>query len=276
MLSEPEMLEKTEILLLLEGIYKAYGYDFRNYNYDIIKCRILGFIRNEHLSTISSLQDRLLHDPHSMSRFADAITINYTSMFADPEFSLVLRKSLVPILKTYPSVRIWLSGCATGQEAYALAILLHEENLYERSRIYATDVSETALMQAKAGIISSSLLKEYDDNYVQAGGMASLSDYYSTNSGNTMFHPWLKKNIIFAQHNLVTDQSFNEFNLILARNALFYFDSDLRVRVLELIHESLTMFGIVALGKKETLQGSVIEKYYEEFDPENNLYRRCV
>lgn len=276
MLSEPEMLEDTEMLLLLEGISKAYGLDFHNYDYDILKCRIRSFVRNERIDTIAALLAKVLHDPSSMERLTDAITINYTSMFLDPDFYLALRKKVVPVLKTYPLIRIWVAGCSTGQEAYSLSILLEEEGIYDRCRIYATDVSKAALEKAKTGAVPLYAIEEYADNYRQAGGTSTLDNYYKVSGDVAVFQPQFRKNIVFAEHNLVTDGSFNEFNLVLARSVMPYFNDLLRDKVLELIHQSLSMFGILSLGKEANLQIPVLEKYYEEFDAKQKLYRRCV
>jgi chemotaxis protein methyltransferase CheR len=173
-------------------------------------------------------------------------------------------------------VRVWDAGCATGEEAYSTAIILKEEGLYERSRIYATDLNEAVLRKAKAGIFPLSHMKEYTDNYIQAGGKTAFSSYYTAKYDHAIINHELKQNIVFAQHNLVTDRSFNEFNLVLIRNVLIYFNEELRIKVLDLLHESLSMFGILALGKRETLRSSKHEKCYEEIDSNVKLYKRCA
>ncbi|MBY0357099.1 MAG: protein-glutamate O-methyltransferase CheR [Candidatus Obscuribacterales bacterium] len=273
---ESNMLENTEMLLLLEGICQTYGFDFKNYSLEILKYRIRSFARNEQLETISALQNKVLHDPLSMERLTDAITIHYTSMFLEPLFYQALRQKIIPMLKTYPSVRIWVPCCSTGQEAYSLAIMLEEEGIYDRCLIYATDFSRNALQKAKAGEILLDSIGEYTDNYLRSGGKRALSDYYSIKRDQPVFHDWLKKNIVFAQHNLVTDGSINEFNLVLARNVLHYFDNVLRLRFFDLAHNSLALFGILALDKKDLPKVNALESCYEEIDLGQKLFRRCV
>jgi len=268
-------MEAIEIELLLLGIFRRYGYDFRNYASASIRRRILKFARNEQLSTISAVQELVLHDPEAMDRFVLSLTVNVTAMFRDPGFYLALRKKVVPILKTYPLVRIWDAGCCTGEEAYSLAILLEEEGIYDRCRIYATDMNDAVLRRAKSGIFHLANMKEYTDNYMQAGGTKAFSGYYTAKYDHAILQQSLRRNIVFAQHNLVTDRSFNEFNLILVRNVLIYFNDDLRKKVLCLIHESTSPFGILALGRRESLRFTTIESSYDDVDMDEKLYRRC-
>jgi chemotaxis protein methyltransferase CheR len=268
-------IEVIEIELLLNGIFKRYGYDFRNYAPASIRRRIWKFAHQEGLDTISAVQERILHDPRCIDRFVLSLTVNVTSMFRDPAFFSALRTKVVPILKTYPMVRVWDAGCATGEEAYSTAIILKEEGLYDRARIYATDLNEDVLRKAKTGIFPLSRMKEYTDNYIQAGGKTAFSRYYTAKYDHAILNHELKQNIVFAQHNLVTDRSFNEFNLVLIRNVLIYFNEELRMKVLDLLHDSLSMFGILALGKRESLRFSKYEKCYEEIDSSLKLYKRC-
>jgi chemotaxis protein methyltransferase CheR len=269
-------LEDIEIELLLDGIYQQYGYDFRNYSAALLKRRIWHTMRSEKVGTISGLQEKVLHNPEWMERLLLALSINVTSMFRDPDFYLAFRQKVVPILRTYPFVRIWNAGCSTGEEAYSLAILLAEEGLYDRCHIYATDMNSTVLKRAEAGIFPLSAMQEYAANHAQAGGTACFLDMFTTKSGNAVLKPSLKRNMTFAQHNLVTDSAFNEFNVVLCRNVLIYFNRDLQNRVHELLYESLATFGVLGLGKKETINLTSYQKLYKELDAANRLYRKIA
>lgn len=273
MLFKPN-LEDIEIKLLLEGIYQYYGYDFRNYAVSSLKRRIHSFIRLEGLENISALQEKLLHDRTCLERFLLSLTVNVTSMFRDPSFYLAFRKQVVPLLRTYPFIRIWHAGCSTGEEVYSMAILLQEENLYHRCRIYATDTNEKVLQNAKSGIFPLKLMQEYTQLYLRAGGKQSFSEYYTAAYDHAIFRASLRENIIFAQHNLATDSSFNEFNVIFCRNVLIYFNQILQKQVHTLFHNSLCSFGILGLGKQESLRFTSYEQYYEEIAKGEKLYRR--
>jgi chemotaxis protein methyltransferase CheR len=267
-------LEQIEIELLLEGIYQHYGFDFRSYAYASIRRRLWKRIEAEGLSTISSLQDQVLHNPPMMEKLLLDLSINVTSMFRDPGFYRVFREQVIPTLRTYPFIRIWHAGCATGEEVYSMAILLEEEGLYERSRIYATDINEVVLQKAKSGIFPLDRMQEYTENYIAAGGKRAFSDYYTAKYDGALFAPSLTKNVVFSQHNLVTDRSFSEFNVILCRNVLIYFDKTLQSRVLTLFYDSLAMFGILALGSKESLRFSPYEECYEQINGPEKIYRK--
>jgi chemotaxis protein methyltransferase CheR len=275
-LADNDQLEEIEIDLLLEGLFRRYGYDFRSYSCASIRRRIWNFIKNEQISTVSALQERLLHDPTAMDRFVLSLTVNVTAMFRDPLFFKAVRTKIVPLLKTYPFIRIWDAGCSSGEEAYSLAVILQEEGIYDRCRIYATDMNESVLKRAKAGIFSLSKMKEYTDNYLQAGGTQSFSQYYTAKYDHAILQSSLKRNIVFAQHNLVTDRSFNEFHFILIRNVLIYFNDQLRNKVLDLLHSSLVNFGVLALGRKESLKFTDFEHAYEELEVKEKLYKRVV
>ena len=270
---DPE-LEQIEIELLLEGIYQHYGFDFRSYAYASIRRRLWKRIEAEGLSTISGLQDRVLHEPDMMERLLLDLSINVTAMFRDPGFYKIFRQHVVPTLRTYPFIRIWHAGCATGEEVYSMAILLEEEGLYERSRIYATDINEVVLQKAKSGIFPIDRMQEYTENYIAAGGKRAFSDYYIAKYDGALFSPTLTKNVVFSQHNLVTDRSFSEFNVILCRNVLIYFDKTLQARVLTLFYDSLAMFGVLALGSKESLRFSPYEECYEQINGPEKIYRK--
>ena len=268
-------LEQIEVELLLEGIYQQYGFDFRSYAYASIKRRLWRRIEAEGLSTISGLQECVLHEPAMMEKLLLDLSINVTAMFRDPGFYSVFRDQVVPMLRTYPFIRLWHAGCATGEEVYSMAILLEEEGLNERSRIYATDINEVVLQKAKSGIFPIDRMQEYTENYIAAGGKGAFSDYYTAKYGGALFSPHLTRNVVFSQHNLVTDGSFSEFNVILCRNVLIYFDKTLQSRVHTLFYESLAMFGILALGSKESLRFSPYEGYYEQLHGREKIYRKA-
>lgn len=267
-------LEDIEIQLLLEGLYRYYGFDFRNYAMSSLKRRIRKILEMEELPSISALQARILHEPDSLQRFLLGVTVNVTSMFRDPSFFLAFRQRVVPLLRTYPYLRIWHAGCSEGQEVYSMAILLQEEGLYNRSRIYATDTNELVLQQAKNGIYPLGLMQQYTQLYLEAGGQRSFSEYYTAAYDSAIFRASLKENIVFSQHNLATDRSFNEFNIILCRNVLIYFDPTLQKRVHQLFYDSLCRFGILALGRQESLRLSSHEQSYEPLDKSEKIYRR--
>jgi chemotaxis protein methyltransferase CheR len=267
-------VERLEIELLLEGIYRHYGFDFRSYAYASIRRRLWRRIEAEGLMTISALQDRLLHEPAMMEKVLLDLSINVTAMFRDPTFYLAFRQRVVPLLRTYPFIRIWHAGCSTGEEVYSMAILLEEEGLYERARIYATDINEVVVHRARAGIFPLERMQEYTENYIRAGGTRSFSEYYIAKYDGALFSPALQRNVVFSQHNLVTDRSFAEFNVILCRNVLIYFDRDLQTRVHGLFHESLVHLGILCLGSKETLRLSEYEDSYEELSGPERIYRK--
>jgi chemotaxis protein methyltransferase CheR len=266
--------EEVEIELLLEGIYRHYGYDFRDYARASIRRRVLNGVRAEGLQTVSALQERALHDTACMERLLLALTVHVTAMFRDPGFYRAFREKVVPALETYPFVRIWHAGCSTGEEVYSLAILLYEEGLYERCRIYATDLSEAVLQTAREGIFPLGPMKENTENYVKAEGKAAFSEYYTARYDRAILRPSLRDNVVFAPHNLVTDGSFNEFNVIMCRNVMIYFNRDLQNRVHELFHKSLTRLGVLGLGKKESLQFTPHEGCYQALDEPERLYRK--
>ena len=269
-------LERIEIELLLEAIYRHYGFDFRSYAYASLKRRLWKRIQAEGLDTVSGLQQRVLHDPPSMERLLMDLSVSVTAMFRDPNFYRAFRAQVVPLLRTYPFIRIWHAGCSTGEEVFSMAILLHEEGLLERARIYATDINEAVLRTAKAGIFPLDKMQEYTQNYLRAGGTRSFSEYYTAAYEGALFSPSLTENVVFAQHNLVTDRSFSEFNVILCRNVMIYFDRPLQNRVHQLFYESLPTYGILALGSKESLRFSDVEARYEELNGREKIYRKVA
>jgi len=267
-------LERIEIELLLEGVFRHYGFDFRSYAYASIRRRLWKRIEAEGLTSISELQVRVLHDPSAMERLLLDLSISVTAMFRDPTFYRVFRQDVVPLLRTYPFIRIWHAGCSTGEEVYSTAIVLEEEGLLDRTRIYATDVNDAVLHQARAGIFPLNRMQEYTENYIRAGGTRSFSEYYVAKYDGALFSPSLTRTAVFSQHNLVTDHSFSEFNVIFCRNVLIYFDRELQNRVHALFYESLVMFGILALGSKESLRFSDFEECYDKLDAREKLYRK--
>lgn len=271
---DPE-LERVEIELLLEGIYRHYGFDFRSYAYASIRRRLWKRIEAEGFATVSALQERVLHEPQMMERLLLDLSINVTAMFRDPGFYQAFRQHVVPLLRTYPFMRLWHAGCATGEEVYSMAILLQEEGLYDRSRIYATDINEVVLQKAKEGIFPLDRMQEYTENYIAAGGKRAFSDYYLAKYGGALFDDSLRRNVVFSLHNLVTDRSFAEFNVILCRNVLIYFDKALQARVHGLFYDSLAMFGVLVVGSKESLRFSPHEDCYEQINGPEKIYRKA-
>jgi chemotaxis protein methyltransferase CheR len=267
-------LERIEVDLLLEGVFRHYGFDFRSYAFSSLKRRLWKRITTEGLRSISELQDRVLHDPAMMEKLLLDLSINVSAMYRDPSFYKAFREKVIPVLRTYPFVRIWHAGCSTGEEVYSMAILLEEEGLYDRSRIYATDINEVVLQTAKSGIYSVEKMQEYTQNYLRAGGTRAFSDYYVAKYDAAIFSSALTRNVVFSQHNLVTDRSFAEFNVILCRNVMIYFDRKLQDRVHALFYESLVPFGFLGLGSKESLKFSKYEDCYDTIDARDKIYRR--
>jgi chemotaxis protein methyltransferase CheR len=281
--SEPEAyappereLEQLEIELLLEAVYRRYGLDFRQYAQASLKRRLYRRLHAEGLETLSQLQDRLLHDPPCMERLLVDLSINVTSMFRDPTFYVAFREKIVPALHTYPFTRIWCAGCSTGEEVYSLAILLQEEELYANTRIYATDINDHVLQTAREGVFPLDRMKQYTQNYIKAGGRRDFSEYYTAAYENAQFSRSLTENVVFAQHNLAMDRSFNDFNVILCRNVMIYFDKALQDHVHGLFYESLETFGILALGHKESINFTRFADRYEGIDVEERIYRKVA
>jgi chemotaxis protein methyltransferase CheR len=270
---DPE-LERIEIQLLLEGIFLRYGFDFRSYAYSSIRRRLWKRIETAGLSTVSELQQRVLHEPSAMEELLLDLSVNVTAMFRDPSFYRAFRADVVPLLRTYPFIRIWHAGCSTGEEVVSMAILLKEEGLYDRARIYATDINEVVLEKARAGIFPIDRMQEYTENYIRGGGTRSFSEYYTARYDGALFDDELLERVVFSQHNLVTDRSFAECHVILCRNVLIYFDKNLQNRVHDLFYDSLVMFGVLGLGSKETLRFSRFEGCYEQLSRQEKIYRK--
>jgi chemotaxis protein methyltransferase CheR len=269
-------LEQLEIRLLLEAVFQRYGFDFREYAPASLKRRVWRRVHAEHLQTIAGLLEKVLHDPTCMERLLLDLSVNVTAMFRDPTFYVALREHVVPLLRTYPFTRIWIAGCSTGEEVYSLAILLREEGLYERTRIYATDINHSVLEVARAAVFPLDKMQQYTQNYIRAGGTRAFSEYYAAGGDGAQFSRELVANVVFAPHNLAMDGAFNEFNLIVCRNVMIYFEKALQDRVHNLFYESLAMFGALALGHKESIRFTPLAHRYEELDADERIYRKIA
>jgi chemotaxis protein methyltransferase CheR len=275
-LADRGSIEEVEVDLLLEAVYRIRGFDFRDYARASLRRRIQNRLRAEKVDTITCLLDKILHDASCMDRLVVGLSVHVSAMFRDPAFFRALREQVFPLLRTWPYSRIWLAGCSMGEEVYSVAILLAEEGLLGRCRIYATDINETILEKAREGIYPLELMQRSTQNYIQAGGTRSFSEYYTAAYDHAIFRPVLREQVVFAQHNLVTDGPFNEFNLILCRNVLIYFNRRLQDRVHHLLYDSLANFGVLGLGARETLSLTPVEDRYEELDAPHRLYRRVA
>ncbi len=267
---------EIEVDLLLEAVYRARGVDFRDYAGASLRRRIQNQMRVEKVETITRLLDKILHDGSCMERFVMGLSVTVSAMFRDPGFFRALREQVFPLLRTRPHIRIWQAGCSTGEEIYSLAIMLAEERLIDRCRIYATDINERVLEKAREGIYPLELMQKYTLNYIRAGGTRSFSEYYTAAYDSAIFKPALHQQVVFARHDLVTDGPFNEFNLILCRNVLIYFNRRLQDRVHQVLYDSLANFGVLGLGARETLLLTPLQDRYEELNAPHRLYRRVV
>ena len=257
-------IEEIEIKLLLEGVSMCYGFDFREYALGPLRRSIAAGMAGEGVPTISAYQERLLHDPTCMQRFLSGVGVNVTSMFREVEELRCFREEVVPRLRTYPSIRIWIAGCSTGEEVYSVAIILQEEGLYPRTRIYATDLNEDSLAVARTGAYPLERARSDESAYAHAGGNRQISDYYAVAGQTARFHRNLQSNVTWARHNLVTDGSFNEFHLILCANVLIYFKPALQERAHRLFFDSLIRSGYLALGQRESLTFCPESSRYEQ------------
>jgi chemotaxis protein methyltransferase CheR len=256
-------LNDDQIEILLSDMLEQYGYDFTGYSKASLKRRITRLYGLDRVLSFAEFRYKINNDSIYFKRFVEQITVNVTEMFRDPQFFRILREEVLPTLGTYPFIRIWLAGCSTGEEAYSISILLKELNLLHKSLIYATDLNPRVLEKAAQGMFGMSQMKQYSENYNLSGGTEDFSSYYTANYSLAKFNDDLKSKIIFSTHNLVSDHSFNEFQLILCRNVLIYFDRDLQHKVLDLFDESLEELGFLALGTKETIDFSRIYKKYK-------------
>lgn len=271
---ENRELEDLEIDLLLTALAQRYGYDFRNYARASMKRRIRRAVQEQRVKTISGLQEVLLHNPDALHDFVSVLSVHVTSLFRDPKFYLKIRQEVVPLLRTYPFVRVWIAGCATGEEVLSMAILLEEEGLKNKVRIYGTDISDELLRHAATGRFPLDRMKDYTQNYHQAGGKTDFSSYYRVQGDQVLFAPRLFENVVFSQHNLASDAAFNEFQMVLCRNVMIYFDQTLRDRVHQLFCNSLCLFGVLGLGLRESIRFSAVADCYDTIDADLRLYRR--
>jgi len=265
---------ELEISLLLEAINQKYGYDFRQYSKAHINRRIRNRMVLSGLEDVSQIQSKVLKDETFAYQLLQDLSITVTEMFRDKDFYKSLRENVIPILKTYPFIKIWHAGCATGEEAYSMAIILSEEGLYDRTTIYATDFNQHALNRAKEGIFSNSMMREYTSNYQLSGGKEPFSSYYTSSHDNIIMNQSLKKNIVWANHNLVIDSVFAEVHLILCRNVLIYFDNSLQNKVQKLFYDSLVNGAILCLGSKEGLRFTEFHEKYSELDKKQRIFKK--
>ncbi len=267
-------LENLEIDILLEAIYRRYAYDFRNYARSSLKRRIEHLMKNNKFTRISDMLSELLHDEELFNHFLTVMSITVTEMYRDPSFYIALREKVIPFLKTYPYIKIWHAGCATGEEVYSMAILLEEEGFYDRCQIYATDFNTHALDIAKEGIYSAERMKLFTQNYLKAGGNRAFSDYYHAQYDSAKLDRALKRNITFAHHNMAHDSTFGEMNLIICRNVMIYFNKTLQSKVLELFLDSLASQGILCLGNKESIDYTSVSDHFKVISRSDKIYKK--
>ncbi|NKQ09447.1 CheR family methyltransferase [Pseudomonas sp. SST3] len=270
----PDRIQAIELKLLIEAIYLRYSYDFRDYSGASLKRRILLALKQMRCENIAELQHKVLHDPQVFMELLQFLTIPVSEMFRDPGYFLALREQVVPVLRTYPSLKVWIAGCSTGEEVYSMAILLKEEGLLERTILYATDINPRSLEQARRGIFDISDMRQYTENYQRAGGKQSLSNYYTAAYDSAIIDKSLKEKVTFADHSLATDSVFAETQLISCRNVLIYFNKPLQDRALGLFHDSLCYRGFLGLGSKETVEFSGYAGRYEAFDKQERIFRK--
>ena len=274
--AEENMITDDQVDQLLTDALELYGYDFTNYSKASVKRRINRLFTVDRFPSFAELRYRLRSDTAYLNRFVESISVNVTEMFRDPMFYLALRNIVLPQLATYPYIRIWHAGCATGEEVYSMAILLKEMNLLHKSLLYATDINQEALERAQQGMVPLNSMKLYSENYIRSGGTQAFSDYYSVTYDRAKLNENLKSKMVFAMHNLVSDGSFNEFQLILCRNVLIYFNKDLQDTVIRLFDNSLEKLGFLALGTKETLRFTDVARHYRQIDGKEKIWRKIV
>ncbi|HSC80127.1 MAG TPA: protein-glutamate O-methyltransferase CheR [Chitinolyticbacter sp.] len=270
----PERDFEIELRLLIEAIYLKYNYDFRNYSPASLKRRVQHALVQLQCDTVSALQDRVIHSQQHFSDLVQFLTVPVSEMFRDPAYFRALREQVLPVLATYPSLKIWIAGCSTGEEVYSLAILLHEEGLLERSLIYATDINPRSLQRAEDGIYPAGQVQRFTSNYQAAGGKRAFSDYYTAAYGSAIFDRQLKKQMTFADHSLATDAVFTETQLISCRNVLIYFNRALQDRAFGLFRDSLCHRGFLGLGSKETVQFSAHADDFETLTRQERIFRK--
>lgn len=267
-------LNDDQIDTLLSDLIEHYGYDFTSYSPASLKRRILRLLALDKVVSFAEFRYNLIHNADYFKRFVEQITVTVTEMFRDAGFYKTLREAVIPELATKPFIRIWHAGCSTGEEVYSMAILLKEANLLEKSLLYATDINPAVLEKVRLGIFPMAQMKLYSENYIQSGGQKDFSKYYTAHYDRAKFDESFKRRIILATHNLVSDTSFNEFQLILCRNVMIYFDRDLQDRALDLFDNSLEKLGFLALGSKETLKFSSIIHRYKQLENKEKIWRK--
>ena len=273
-MSHPPSDFDIELRMLVEAVYLKYNYDFRDYTGASQKRRVLVAMREMECETVSALQSKVLHEPNGFAQLLQYLTIPVTEMFRDPDYFLAVREQVAPFLKTYPSLKIWVAGCSTGEEVYSLAILLKEEGLLERSIIYATDINPESLDAARRGVFPLERMRLYTENYQKSGGKAAFSDYYTAAYGGALFERSLMENVTFADHSLSTDSVFSETHFVSCRNVLIYFNRRLQDRVLGLFHDSLCHRGFLGLGSKESIDFSSYAERFEPLAKRERLFRK--
>lgn len=271
---ELNAVKEEEISVLLNDLLECYGYDFTDYSLASMQRRINRLFSMDRFPSFAEFRYRVRNDPSYIQHFVEEITVNVTEMFRDPSFYLALRKQVLPMLATYPFIRIWHAGCSTGEEVYSMAILLQEANLLHKSVIYATDINTSVLEKARKGIFPIANMQQYSQNYIASGGLHEFSAYYAAKYDYAKFNESLSRKVIFAPHNLVTDGSFNEFQLIICRNVLIYFNKDLQEKVLRLFSESLEQLGYLGLGAKETLKFTNEAHKFRQIDKREKIWRK--
>lgn len=274
MKSSKSETEEIELHLFLEAIYRKYHYDFRNYSPASIKRRVVHVRDQFGCATFSQLQDRLLHEPETARQILPLLTVQVSDMFRDPFYFKALREQVIPHLRTYPSLKVWIAGCSAGEELYSMAILFREEGLESRTIFYATDINADALEKARAGVYELSRVAQFTENHRLSGGKSSLSDYYSTGYGRAKFDPTLAERAVFSDHSLVSDAVFAETHLISCRNVLIYFNRDLQDRAIGLFSDSLVRNGFLGIGSKESLRFSEHGSDFADFDLPQRIYQR--
>ncbi len=267
-------IEDLEIQLLLEALFQRYHYDFRHYARASIKRRLIQARLQLGFPTISAMQDRVLHDASALPRLLDFLTVQVSEMFRDPTYFKALREKVLPHLRTYPSLKVWIAGSSTGEEVYSMAILFKEEGLYDRTIFYATDINPEALAAAEAGVYAIDRIRKFTENHQKSGGKSSLSDYYTAAYGRAAFDKGLRERVVFSDHSLVTDAVFAEMHLISCRNVMIYFDRPLQDRAIGLFHESLARKGFLGLGSKESLRFSSHASAFSDFVAGEKIYQR--
>jgi chemotaxis protein methyltransferase CheR len=268
------MIETADMDVLLDNILSRYGYDFTGYSKASLKRRIGSFFVKGRYAAFTDMQNRLMNEPAYFMYFVEEVTVNVTEMFRDANFYRTVREKILPVLATYPFIRIWHAGCSTGEEVYSMAILLKEARLLHKSILYATDLNQAVLEKAKTGIFPNSSMQQNSENYIKCGGKEDFSVYYQANYNNAKFDSTLCERMIFSTHNLVSDASFNQFQLIVCRNVLIYFDRQLQEKVFELFDKSLDSLGFLALGSKESFRFAAVSAHYTQIENKEKIWRK--